>query len=134
MSNDREQQQQGQLKTETHTTIATSLSERLTQLVQQQFSRGKSIAQIAAEVGYQNPNMLEMLMQGHVKVPLDKAYVLARALGENPATLFRQVLRQYWRTDDTTLDEMLGEPVSDQERDILHRIRALRSGSQDTGA
>lgn len=113
------------------TTVATTFPDRVAQLVERQVEQGKSIARIAAEVGYDTPRLLEMFLDGRVKLPLDKAHTLARALGIHSAALFRDTLRQYWPADDETLDAVLGEPVTDQEREILRRIRTLHSEKAD---
>jgi hypothetical protein len=112
---------------------ARSIPELLTRLIGLQVAQGRSIAEIASDIGYQKPTLLEMFMDGRAKVPLDKAYVLARVLSMSPAAFFRQVLRQYWPGDDASLDSVLGEPVTKEELEILHIIRNLRTDWEGGG-
>src|SRR5437870_4016001 len=51
---------------------------------------------IAQEVGYDKPNMIAMWRSGTAKVPLDKVPAAAKALGVDPALLFRLAMAQYW--------------------------------------
>ncbi len=45
----------------------------------------KTQKQIAHDVGYTRPNVLSMMKRGLIKVPVDKAPALARALNVDPA-------------------------------------------------
>ncbi|KVH05390.1 hypothetical protein WS84_28050 [Burkholderia anthina] len=53
---------------------------------------GKPQRQIAAEIGYENPNMITMLKQGRTQVPLNKVKLLAKSLGIDPVHLLRMVM------------------------------------------
>lgn len=52
----------------------------------------KSQAEIAAQAGYVNPNMVTMIKQGTSKVALDRVPALAKALECDPAYLMRLAL------------------------------------------
>lgn len=54
----------------------------------------KSQAEIAAETGFPNPNMMTFLKSGRNKVPLDRVPSLAKALEVDPAYLMRLALDQ----------------------------------------
>lgn len=54
----------------------------------------KSQAEIAAEAGYVNQNMITMIKQGRSKVALDRVPALANALECDPAYLMRLALEQ----------------------------------------
>ena len=56
----------------------------------------KTQREIAAEIGYEKPNMISMFKRGEVRVPLDKIPLLAKAIDADPAHLFRLALEQYW--------------------------------------
>src|SRR5580704_11911538 len=58
----------------------------------------KTQREIAAEIGYDKPNMISMFKHAEVKAPLDKIPSLAKALHVDPAHLFRLALEQYWPT------------------------------------
>lgn len=92
---------------------------------------GKSQAQIAREVGYDRPNLISMIKSGQTKLPVQKVPALARALGVDPAFLFRIVMSEY----SPALLEAIGEipgavPVTQNERGIIEAIRRL-SGNAD---
>jgi hypothetical protein len=102
----------------------------VSQHVESQAGRGITLTQIAREAGYEKPNMLEMFKCGAAKIPPDRVPSLARALNADAAALFRLAILQYWTTDEGGLDAILGYPVTEAERHILNRIRAL-TGHQD---
>jgi transcriptional regulator with XRE-family HTH domain len=56
----------------------------------------KTQREIAAEIDYDKPNMISMFKRGEARVPLDKIPLLAKALGVDPAHMFRLALEQYW--------------------------------------
>jgi DNA-binding Xre family transcriptional regulator len=52
-------------------------------------SHRKTQAEIAAEAGFTNANMMSLLKSGKNKVPLDRVPSLAKALEMDPALLMR---------------------------------------------
>lgn len=56
---------------------------------------GKSQADIARECGFVKPNVLTMLKQGKMKLPLSRAAALASAIGIEPSELIVRVLEEY---------------------------------------
>ncbi len=91
----------------------------------------KTQSEIAAEAGFINANMLTMLKQGANKVPLDRVPALARALDCDPAWLLRLALEQgEGSTAAVAISEILGEPISQNERAWIHEIREA-SGDTD---
>jgi transcriptional regulator with XRE-family HTH domain len=56
----------------------------------------KTQREIAAEIGYEKPNILSMFKRGESKVPLEKIPALARALDVDAAHLFRLGFEMYW--------------------------------------
>jgi len=52
--------------------------------------------EIAAEIGYDKPNIVSMFKRGESKVPLEKIPAIAKALGADPAHLFRLGFEVYW--------------------------------------
>jgi transcriptional regulator with XRE-family HTH domain len=79
----------------------------------------KTQRQIAAEIGYEKPNMISMFKRGEVKVPLDKVPALAKALHVDPAHLFRLALEQYWPDLGDTITEIFGRTVTKNEFELL---------------
>lgn len=91
----------------------------------------KNQAQIAAEAGYPNPNMVTMIKQGTSKVALDRVPALAKALDCDPAWLMRLALEQaIGSTAAMAVTDVFGDPVSANERTWLVGIRDA-SGETD---
>lgn len=90
----------------------------------------KTQAEIAAQAGYVNQNMITMIKQGRSKVALDRVPALARALDCDPAYLMRVGLQQaVGKTAAEAVIETLGEPVSENE---LGWLRAIREASDNS--
>jgi transcriptional regulator with XRE-family HTH domain len=90
----------------------------------------KTQREIAAEIGYGQPNMISMFKRGEVKVPLDKIPALAKAIGADPGHLFRPALEQYWPGLGATVVEIFGRVVTANEEEIL--IKPWREATRDT--
>src|SRR6202051_1152482 len=56
----------------------------------------KTQREIAQEAGYETPNIISMIKRGESRVPLEKIPLLAKALGVDPAHMFRLAMEQYW--------------------------------------
>jgi transcriptional regulator with XRE-family HTH domain len=94
-------------------------------------SCGKSQVQIAREVGYDRPNLISMIKSGQTKLPVQKIGAFARALGVDPAFMFRLVMSEYSPATWEAINEIHGViPVTQNERGILEKIRKL-SGNTD---
>lgn len=83
----------------------------------------KTQREIAAEVGYDKPNMISMMKRGEVRVPLDKIPLLAKALHVDPAHMFRLAMEDYWPGRRDALQKVFGAIVTENERDILAEFR-----------
>ena len=87
----------------------------------------KSQRQIAAEIGYDKPNMISMFKRGESKVPIEKIVPLALAIEADPKHLLRLHFEQIDRELGKIVYELinLGDTfgLSDQEVDlvIFHR-------------
>lgn len=109
-----------------HTRLAKYLQQRVLELKPR-----KSQAEIAAEAGFINPNMLTMLKQGANKVPLDRVPALAMALECDPAWLLRLALEQgEGDTAAAAIFEIVGEPITKNEHGWISEIRDA-SGDTD---
>ena len=86
----------------------------------------KTQREIAAEIGYDKPNLISMFKRGETKIPLDKIPLLAKAVGADPAHLFRLGLEQYWLDLKPTIDEIFERQMaSKNETEVfLHKWRA----------
>jgi transcriptional regulator with XRE-family HTH domain len=81
----------------------------------------KTQREIAAEIGYDKPNMISMFKRGEVRVPLEKIPALAKALHVDAGHLFRLALEQYWPDMGATIMEIFGRVVTANEEQILIR-------------
>ena len=91
----------------------------------------KSQIQIAAEIGYPTPNMITMVKNGSVRMPIDRAPGWAKALSLDPRLVLRLALEQDPESTSTrTVDEVLGVLVSKNEAAWVEAIRTF-SGHTD---
>ena len=106
------------------TRLARYLTNRVLEL------RPKTQADIAAEAGFVNANMLTMLKQGASKLAIDRVPALAKALECDAAWLLRLALEQAeGSTAAAAIYQILGQPISANE---TAWISALRDASGDT--
>lgn len=90
----------------------------------------KSQAEIAAQAGYVNQNMITMIKQGRSKVALDRVPALTHALEADPAFVMRLALEQaIGRTAAEAVVEVFGEPVTANEVGWLQAIRKASSNT-----
>ena len=87
-----------------HTRMAKYIERRVLEL-----KPTKSQAEIAAQAGYTNANMITMIKQGSSKVALDRVPALAHALEADPAYVMRLALEQ---TKHDERPEQLSSPPS----------------------
>jgi transcriptional regulator with XRE-family HTH domain len=94
------------------------------------FKGVKTQREMAAEIGYQKPNMISMFKRGEVRVALDKIPALARAVEADPGHLFRLALEQYWPGLGDTIQKIFGRVVTANEEQIL--IKPWREATKQT--
>lgn len=92
--------------------------------------KDKSAREIAAEMGYNNANIISMFKRGESRVPLEKIPSLARALHVDVRHLFRLAMEDYWPGQRKALEEIFGTSITANEAQILEEIRRL-TGNQD---
>ena len=110
-----------------HISVATFLSQRID-------GSGKSQREIAAELGYEHPNIITMFKQGLTKIPLRKVGPLANALEIDPAHFLRLVMREYMPETWGALEEIMnGALLSKNEQEMLACFRRL-TGDTDPPA
>ena len=83
----------------------------------------KTQREIAAEIGYDKPNIITMFKQGITKVPLTKIAPLARALRVDPVYMMRLALNEYAPETLAAIEDVMGVMVSTNEKEILEVIR-----------
>ena len=89
----------------------------------------KSQRQIAEECGYANPNIISMFKKGHTKVPVEKVPAMAKALGVDPADMLRRAMRETMPAVLQTVEDVMGDLVTVNERKILETIRSASKES-----
>lgn len=93
----------------------------------------KSQKQIAAEVGYDKPNMITMIKQGATKLPLNKVGVFAKSLGIDPMHLFRIAMEEYMPETMQVMDEFMGPALVTQDEVELVKLFRQMAGGQEIG-
>lgn len=84
----------------------------------------KTQAQIAAEAGFPNPNMISMIKSGASKLALDRVPSLATALECDPARLFLMALEQMEHpTTAAAIQRIFQTVVTENEGNWLQTIR-----------
>ena len=105
------------------------LAQYISKQIDVQASMGKNQRQIAAEIGYEKPNMISMFKRGEAKVPLDKIPALAKALNVDAAFLFKLAIQQYWPEMGKAIAEIFGTILTKNETKMIELIRTLTKGS-----
>ena len=92
---------------------------------------GKSQADIAREVGYDRSNVVNMMKQGTLKLPIAKVGPVAQALGVDPVHLLRLTLSEYMPDTWAAIDEIAGRTlITENEQRILEVIRKAAAGRE----
>lgn len=87
----------------------------------------KSQAEIAAETGYVNANVVAMIKSGATRLPIDRVPALAKALDCDPAYLLLLALEQtVGSTEAAAITSILSNAVTNNE---MAWVRALREAS-----
>ncbi|NTX17987.1 helix-turn-helix transcriptional regulator [Burkholderia cepacia] len=91
---------------------------------------GKSQRQIAAEIGYDNPNMITMLKQGRTQVPLNKVKLLAKSLNLDPVHLLRMVMLEKTPEVWEIIEDIIGRDstISQTELGLIEFSRSQLHG------
>ncbi|CAB4122241.1 HTH_XRE domain containing protein [uncultured Caudovirales phage] len=85
---------------------------------------------IADALGYTKPNIITMFKQGLTKVPIEKVGALAKVLGVDAVYLLRIVMNDYMPGTYNAVTTIFGqEPITDNEKKIITKIRALSNGT-----
>lgn len=84
----------------------------------------KSQRQIAADMGYERPNLITMFKQGSTKVPIEKIPALAKSLDVDPADLLRRAMLEYMPEALRVIQQTLGLTVTEHEFEIIEAVRS----------
>jgi transcriptional regulator with XRE-family HTH domain len=91
----------------------------------------KTQREIAAEIGYDKPNVLSMYKRGEAKVPLERLPAISRALDIDPALLFKAGLEQWWPGEQTLLNQMFIERIVTKNERALIKLVATYLQADD---
>ncbi len=92
---------------------------------------GKSQADIAREVGYERSNVVNMIKQGTLKLPITKVGSFAKALGVDPVHLLRLTMGEYMPETMAAVEEVMGRALlTESELRILEVIRKAAAGRE----
>ena len=90
---------------------------------------GVSQKDIAAAIGYSNPNVITMFKQGRTKLPIPKVGPIATILGIDPVHLLRMVMNEYMPDTYAAIEKLIGKSlVTEGESKALQIIREASNG------
>ena len=86
-----------------------------------------SQSRISEEMGFKTPNLLTMIKQGSIKIPIYKIPKLAEILKINPAKLLSMALKEYNPKTYTAIKSVFGYPITETETKILAKLQENNS-------
>lgn len=92
----------------------------------------KTQGEIAAECGFDKPNIITMFKNGSTKIPLNRIEPLAKAIGADPAHLLRLVMQEYLPDTWGAIEDILQSTVLTANE--LDLVRKFRDVTGDNGA
>ena len=108
----------------TRTTVADFIADRLADC-------DKTQREVAAECGFETPNIITMFKNGSTKVPLNRIGPLAKAIGADPAHLLRLVMQEYLPDTWEAIEDILQSTVlTANELDLVRKFRDV-TGDND---
>ncbi len=106
-------------------TIADFIADRLAE-------SDKTQREIAAECGFETPNIITMFKNGSTKVPLNRIGALAKALDADPAYMLRLAMREYMPDTWDAIEDILQSTVLTTNE--LKLVRAYREVTGENDA
>lgn len=83
--------------------------------------------EVAERLGYDRPNFITMIKQGQSKLPINKAPLLAKTLGLDPAHFLRIVLQEYspeiWAAIEEVYESRERPLLTADEAEIIKIVR-----------
>jgi transcriptional regulator with XRE-family HTH domain len=90
---------------------------------------GKKQIELAAECGFDKPNIISMIKQGKTKVPINKIRLLAKALEIDEAEFMKLVLLEYHPDLLDAISTIIDQPaLSNNESASLHVAEQTNTG------
>ena len=84
---------------------------------------GKTQKEVAADAGFNKPNVLSMMKQGLTKVPIYSIPALAKACNVDPVFFVRLAMQEYHPEVWAVISGSFGEALTDDERAVLDSYR-----------
>jgi transcriptional regulator with XRE-family HTH domain len=89
---------------------------------------GLSQREIAAALGYSRSNVVAMIKAGEMRVPIAKIPALADILAMDRVELLRAAMAEYQPEVLETINQIIREPVPENERRLLAELRRMIGG------
>lgn len=84
----------------------------------------KTQLEIAKDAGLSTPNLITMLKQGRLKLPIAQIVPLAKALGVDPIHLYKMAMQEYQPETWEAIQAIINQPiVTANEMTIIEVIR-----------
>lgn len=83
---------------------------------------------VAAKAGFENPNIITMIKQGHTKVPQDKMATLAIALEVEEIPFIRMCLEEYLPAVWIVVSPLLESSLTKEELQLVRALRRYAGG------
>ena len=80
--------------------------------------------QISEALGFKTPNLITMIKQGSIKIPVYLIPKLAETLKVDPAKLLAMALKEYNPDTYAAIQSTYGYPITDTETKILEKLQA----------
>lgn len=98
-------------------------------IAQQIAMSSKQQKEIAADLGYEKPNVMTMFKKGTTRVPINKIVPLALSLGIDPTHMLRLAMEEYMPETWAIIEPYIGRDlVSKEEYAGLEAIREASHG------
>lgn len=90
--------------------------------------------ELADELGYANPGIIQMFRKGKIRLPLERLPKLAKAVSANPKWVMEQALLEYFSDDFRALIRTYLCGLSSNEMAIIELIREVSNNSDPAPA
>ncbi len=80
--------------------------------------------QISEALGFKTPNLITMIKQGSIKIPVYLIPKLAETLKVDPAKLLSMALKEYNPDTYAAIKSTFGYPITETETKILEKLQA----------
>lgn len=91
---------------------------------------GMPLTEVYEAVASNRPTVLESIIVGTAKMPINKVAPLAKVLGIDPAFLLRMVMHEYMPETLAALDDLTPSPIlTENERELIKAYRRAAKGT-----